>query len=526
MESRLTKLEAMLNQGKINRRDFLTKVAALGLTVALAPGLQGTSAFAATPKKGGRFRIGITGGSVGDSLNPAVIETFMLHNISWQLRNNLVEVGPDGDLVPELAESWEPSRDAATWRFKLRRGIEFHNGKTLDAEDVIYSINLHRDEKSKSAAKSFVKLIKDIKADGPNTVVFTLDSGNVGFPSILTIVQMVIIPANTTDFTIGTGGYILKDFQPGVRALTKRNPNYWKPDRAHFDEVEVLAIADVVARTAALKNGTIDAMSECDLKTAHLLAKSPDLEITNLPSRVHHIFAMRCDKAPFDNLDARLAMKYAIDRQEIVKVTRGGYGTVGNDHPISPNMPYFNSKLAQRSYDPDKARYHLKKAGLSDYTFKLHVSEEPWREAVDSALLYQQHAAKAGIKIEVVREPSDGYWKNIWMQKDFCAARCSGRQTEDMVLTQFYSDGSNWNETYWKNERFNQLLKAARVELNEPERKEMYAEMQQILNDDGGALVLTFANLVDAVSKKVKFGKLSSQYALDGQRCSERWWFA
>ena len=308
--------------------------------------------------------------------------------------------------------------------------------------------------------------------------------------------------------------------------MVKRNPNYWKAGRAHFDEVDTIAIGDVVARTNALMTGQIDAMNECDLKTIHLLEKSPNIQITNVPSRRHYYFAMRTDKAPFNNIDARLAMKYAIDRQHVIKTTMGGYGTLGNDHPISPIMPFYASELPQRPYDPDKARYHIKKAGLEGYTFKLHASELPWDQAVDTALLYQQHAAKAGITIEVVREPKDGYWKTVWMQKDFFASRWSGRQTEDMMLTQAYSDESNWNDTYWINERFNKLLKAARVELDQAKRRDMYLEMQEIIHNDGGTVVVAFANLVDAASKKLKFDKLSAQYALDGERCAERWWFA
>ena len=159
------------------------------------------------------------------------------------------------------------------------RTWEFHNGKTLDASDVISSLNHHRAEGSRSAAKPLVTPIESIRADGKRTVVVELSSGNADFPYLLSDYHLAILPADGDQLAhptggIGTGGYILVDYEPGVRLLTKRNPNYWKAGRAHFDEVEVLGINDISARTNALRTGEVDLMNRCDLKTVHLLERS------------------------------------------------------------------------------------------------------------------------------------------------------------------------------------------------------------------------------------------------------------
>ena len=531
MSKELKNLELLLTQGKITRREFLARVSALGLTAALSPVLLSTPAHAAKPKKGGRFRQGLTGGSTTDSMDPGTIPTTMPMNINWQIRNSLVEVDYKGNAIPELAESWESTPDAAKWIFKLRPGVEFHNGKTMDAEDVIFSINHHRGPQSKSAATGITEPIKDIKADGKSTVVFILDGGNADFPFIMSDYHMPIVPAGTAgkewEKGIGTGGYVLVSFEPGIRAFTKRNPNYWKEGRAHFDEVETLGIADVNARTNALKTGQIDYMGRCDLKTIHLLKKTPGIQITNVTGPRHYSIPMLTDVPPYDNNDVRLALKYAIDREHILKTILRGYGSLGNDHPIGPSYRFHatESELPQRKYDPDKARFHMKKAGMEGHVFKLHAADEAFGGAVDASVLYSEHAARAGIKIEVVREPDDGYWSNVWIKKPWCMCFWSGRATEDWMFSTSYAADANWNDTHWKHDRFNKLLKMARAELDDVKRREMYVEMQRISCDEGGNLIPMFADIVGATSTKVRFENVAPLWEDDGERNTERWWF-
>jgi len=527
--SRVKDLETLLEHGKISRREFLARASALGIAATLSPALFSMPASAATPKKGGRFRMGVGGGSTTDTLDPATITDAFCQNLNWQIRNSLVEVDYKGNPLPELAERFESSPDAVQWTFTLRKGIEFHNGKTLDADDVIDSLNHHRGKDSKSAAKSLLEPVKEIKKDGSDTVVFVLEGGNADFPFILADYHLTIQPAGTkgAEFEkgVGTGAFQLVSFEPGVRAFVKRNPNYWKQGRGHFDEVETLGIADFNARTNALKTGQVDFINRCELKTVHLLQRAPNLQIIRTTGTRHYTMPMRCDVAPYDNNDVRLALKYAVDREQMVKLILRGYGKIGNDHPIGPSQQFFASELPQRHYDPEKAKYHLKKSGIGNHVFKLHTADAAFGGAIDAAVLYKETAAKADISIEVVREPNDGYWSNVWMKKPWCTCFWSGRPTADWMFSTAYAADAPWNDTFWKNDRFNTLLKEARAELDTNKRREMYVEMQKIVRDDGGVVVPMYADYVAAASKKVKFENVAGNWPMDGHKNTERWWF-
>jgi peptide/nickel transport system substrate-binding protein len=242
---------------------------------------------------------------------------------------------------------------------------------------------------------------------------------------------------------------------------------------------------------------------------------------------MHYSMPAQTTVAPFDNLDVRLALKYGIDRDEIVKKVLYGYGQAGNDQPITPSYRYYAKDLAPRPFDPDKAKFHLKKAGLSSLKVDLSAADAAFPGAVDAAVLYAEQAGKCGIAINVIRESNDGYWDKVWLKKPFCTAYWGGRPTEDVMLTLAYSKGAAWNEGQWSNDRFNQLLLLARGELDESKRRAMYEEMQHIVSDDGAVIVPVFANHVHAASTKVGHPEqLSGVWELDGGRCTERWWLS
>ena len=225
-------------------------------------------------------------------------------------------------MAGDLAESWEASADALTWMFNLRKGVEFRNGKTLDAEDVVHSINLHRGEDSTSGASGVVAGITDVKADGKDKVVFSLKEGSADFPYLISDYHLVIGVAGTEgpewDKGIGTGPFVLTEWNPGVRSASKRNPNYFKEGRPYVDEVETLNIGDTEARVNALRTGETDAIEEPDLKTAHLLAQAEGIRVVEANGFKHFTFPMHTDRAPFDNNDVRLALKHAIDREAVL----------------------------------------------------------------------------------------------------------------------------------------------------------------------------------------------------------------
>ncbi len=408
----IDQLKQKLAAGQISRRGFMEGALALGATVAGAEMMMG-KALAATPKKGGSFVQALTGGATSDSLDPAkILDTYMINVNSGQLHNNLTEIGPDNQLRPELAESWEASADAATWTFKIRQGVEFHNGKTLDANDVVASFNHHLGEDSESGAKGIVRPITSVKADGNDKVVFSLEGGSADFPFLVSDYHLTICPANddgTMDWQggVGTGGYKLVSFEPGVTTITERNPNYWKEGAAWFDSVESLFIADATARASGVMSGKLHCMQNLDLKTAGLLEKNPNVQVILSYGNKHATMPMHANTAPFDDNNVRLALKWAIDRAQIVETVVRGFGEVGNDHPVGPANIYRATpeELPQRDYDPDKAKFYLKQAGLDKLSVEFYVADVAFKGAVDAASLFQESAKASGIEISLTTRP-------------------------------------------------------------------------------------------------------------------------
>lgn len=513
----------------MDRRTFMKGTAASALALGLP-----TYAFADghSAKRGGTLRAGLSGGSTSDSLDPATWAAGpIVYSMLGGCCNNLVEINEKGEAVPELAETIEPSADAKTWTFKLRKNVTFSNGKKLTAKDVIASFNHHRAEGSKSAAKGLLEQITDIRADGDHTVIFELVGGNADFPFVAADYHLVIMQDDGTGkmdwkSAVGTGGYTLVKNEPGVKITLKRRDDYWKEGRAWFDNVELLIINDSTARQNALATGQVDLIDRVDTKTVHLLKRRPGIELLEVTGSAHYTMPMFTDHKPFNDVNVRLALKYGVDREEMVRKVLRGHGSVGNDHPIAPANRFYAKNLEQRVFDPDKAKFHLKKAGMDSLSVDISTSNAAFTGAVDAAVLFKETAAKSGITLNIKREPDDGYWSNVWLKKPFCFCYWNGRPTEDWMFSLVYAKGGKWNDTHWDNKRFNELLVAARAELDEGKRRTMYEEMQAITRDDAGTIIPMFANYLDARTQKVTHGKLAANRFLDGWKFIERWWAA
>lgn len=520
-------LKAKFAAGALSRRQFMNAALAAGVS-ASALGTVWPDPAKAAPQKGGHFKVGISGGSTSDSLDPGSFSDNFMQCVGHAIHNYLTEVTPEGELIGELATEWDATPDARTWTFKLRQGVTFHNGKSVEADDVIASLNHHRGEESKSAAKPIVKQIESLEAPDAKTVVVTLAQGNADFPFLMSDYHLPVMPASDgkVDPTngIGCGAFALDAFDPGLKVSVKRNPDYWKSDRGWFDRVTFTVIKDVAARQNALTTGEIHAMNRVDLKTIHLLKRHPEVEVAAITGGQHYTAPMITTAEPFTDNNVRLAVKHAINRQEILDKILQGYGSLGNDHPISPSYRYY-ADLPQRGYDPDKAKHHLKKAGMDSLDVNLSASDAAFGGAVDAAVLMKEHAQPAGININVVREPADGYWSNVWGKKPWCMSYWGGRPTENWMFSIGYAEGAAWNATKWSHERFNKLLAESRAELNQEKRAEMFAEMQHLVRDEGGVVVPVFADYIDGVRKEIGHGKLASNWDLDGLRLAERWWF-
>ena len=527
----VTKDRKRFELDQFDRRAFLKTSIALGAAGVLGSTVGLRSAYASTPKRGGVLRQALRGGATTDTLIGGTLQAAHPINVSWQLRNNLTEIDPDGNLVGELAHSWEASANGTTWTFDLRKGVEFHNGKSLEAADVIHSLNLHRGEDSQSAVSGIMKAISDIKADGKHRVIVELTAPNADFAFLMSDYHLVIGPEGTNgeqwDEGVGTGPFILEDWEPGVRAFTKRNPNYFKEGLPYFDAVETLNVADVTARTSALQTGEVDVIEDPDLKTLHLLERLPNINVLEVSGTLHFPYPMLMTVAPFDDKDVQMALKLSINREEWVEKVLQGHGYVGNDHPVGRNQLYFAEELEQRVYDPDKARFHLKKAGYDDALSVQLVASDVYSGGLDGAVLYQASAKNAGIDINVKRLPKDGYWSEVPLKEPWHVSSLAGRATIDWVMSVSYAADAPWNDTTWANERFNTLLLQARGEFDEAKRAEMYFEMQQLVRDDCPTVIPAFANFITCTTDKIGTPEtIASNAQLDGLRNCERWWFA
>ncbi len=519
---------------RLSRRGLLQTGAAAGVL-----GAMGTRTFGAShsePKRGGTLRMGIAGANTSDSWDGRThSDSYMIMMAHGCVFDCLTEVNAAGELVGELAESWEASPDAKVWTFNLRQGVTFHNGKPFGADDVIESLQMHVAEGAKSAAKPIVSAIAEMKKMSDHQVQFTLEAGNADFPYLMSDYHILMFPAGQVQEAIaggiGTGLYKVESFDPGVRTVVSRVDSHYKDGRAGwFDSIEAIAINDSTARMNALMTGQVDAVNRVDFKTEPLMRANPNVMIFEVTGNQHFTFPMLTNVAPFNDVNVRKALKFAVNRQELVDKILLGHGAVANDHPIGPANQFYARDLPQNSYDPDKAKFHLKEAGMENLTIDLSASDAAFPGAVDAAQLYQASAGAAGITINVIQEPADGYWSNVWLKKGFSAVYWSGRPTEDWMFSTAYEAGVPWNDSQWDSEdsaRFQELLLLGRAELDTDKRREIYHEMQAIMSSEGGTIVPMYANYVDAASSKLAHGPdIGNLWQMDGSRIAERWWFA
>lgn len=514
--------------GRISRRSFMSTAMTAGITASAATGLWTSSAIA-QPKPGGTYRVAQHDGNTTDTHDMGKYQSNFEISLVHTIRSFLTMINQDGTLGPDLATEWSASEDASQWTFKLSDTATFHSGAKVTANDVLASMNYHRGEESTSAAKALLASVTDIVDNGDNSVTFVLESGNADLPWLLTDYHLCIVPANA-DGTAnwqsgdGSGPYKTAELEFGVGGRFVRHDG-WHGEGAYFDEVVFTVVNDPNARQTALITGDADAASLLESKTLGLMARNPDIEIDNVPSGQAITMPMHVDVAPFDIPEVRMALKLAINREELVEKIAFGGATLGNDFHHSPAQPYFPD-IPQRTYDPDQAKSLLASVGMSDLTVDFSTADSITTGAVDAAVLYAEQAKAAGITVNVVREPNDGYWSDVWLVKPFCMVTWGSRPTPDVMYTLAYAAEAAWNESHWKNERFNELLLLAKGELNDEVRAEMYAEMALLARDDGGTIIPYFPNFVYGRRKAVQHGgTVSPAWQMDGYRHASRWYF-
>lgn len=493
-------------QGGARRRDVLAMLMAGGMQATLAGSLAGLAgaAHAQTPRRGGRIRVAGATAAITDTLDPA-----KQSNQSDYIRGNMFYNGLtslDGSLTPRpaLAEEFT-TKDATTWVFKLRKGVQFHDGKPLTPADVVFSLMRHKDPATASKAKALADQIEDVKATGPNEVTIRLSAPNADLPVILGTFHFHIVKDGTIDFNagIGTGPYKVKEFKPGVRSIAVRNEAYWKPGRPYLDEIEYVGIGDEGARVNALLSGDLDLVGSVNPRSVPRVRDSAGHAIFETQAGQYTDLVMRRDAGPGANPDFVMAMKYMVDREQMKRSITLGHALVANDQPIDPSNRFYFAGLPQRAFDLDKAKFHLQKANLGSAPVPI-VASPAALYSVEMALVMQQTAQKLGLNLDVKRMPADGYWSNHWMKSPVGFGNVNPRPSADTLFTQFFKSDAPWNESGWKSEKFDQLLLAARAETDTAKRGKMYADMQVLVHEQGGVGIPLFLASIDGHSKKLK----------------------
>lgn len=499
-----TMVETAIRRGA-NRRQMLKLLMAGGVSLAVGDIIfgQATSAIAATPTMGGALKAAGWSSSTADTLDPAKASLSTDYVRICSIYNRLTFL--DANSVPqmELAESIE-TKDAKTWTVKLRSGVTFHNGKDLTADDVVYSLQRHVNKETGSKVNSIAKQMTGFKAVDNLTVEIELATPNADLPTILSMHHFMIVPDGTTDFTkgIGTGPFKLEVFEPSVKSIVTKNPNYFKAEGPYLDSFEFFGISDDTARVNAMLSGDIHIAGGIDPRSMKLIDSQPGFAMVKNTGGNYTNLNMRLDMSPGEKMDFITGMKYLLDREVIKNSVMRGLAEVANDQPISPANAFHNKDLKPKPFDPDKAKYHFEKAGLLGQTIPI-VASDAATASVEMCTVIQDAASKIGMDFDVQKVPADGYWSNYWLKAPIHFGNINPRPTADILFSLLYASDAPWNESKFKSEKFDQMLIEARGSLDVKKRKAIYDDMQVMVAEEAGTAIPAYLSGVDAMSDKV-----------------------
>ncbi len=513
--------------GGLSRRDLLVSAG----TVVLAGGLAacggsggsssaagGSSAAAGTPKRGGNFRLAVTGGGSGDIIDGQSIitkpdqarlaaswETLVSYDDQYQLQIG----GDQGGLAEELTQ------DAPTqWTIKLRKGIEFNNGKTLTGDDVKYSIQRILDPKEGLFGAAGLSSIdpNNITVMDPQTVRLNLTSPDSTIAEQFGQYYNGMVPVGYSRKGplkwVGTGPFKTTSFNPGQQSVHVRNPNYWRTGQPYFDQVTVIDFPSPTAQVNALLSGQVDAMTDIPFAQIDVAKSNGGLAILITQGGGWLPLCMAIDMPPFTDNRVRQAMRLIVDRKAMLEQVLSGYGRVANDL-FSPFDACYTSSLPQREQDIDKAKSLLKQAGMDGTTFDLHTTNGA-AGMVDSANIFAAQAKDAGITVNVHNDPN--YYGNQYLKLafsvDFWGTRNYLPQVSNSMLPAGPPYKAPYNETHWPptsgpGSNYIDLYKQARSEVDPGKRCDIIHEMQTLEYNYGGYIIPFFNNLVDSYSSKV-----------------------
>jgi peptide/nickel transport system substrate-binding protein len=499
----------------ISRRDLLVGAGGALLAGSLAAcGSSGSASTSSSPspsqpagglKRGGTFRLGVTGGGSGDIIDGQSIvtkpdqarlvagfETLLVYDTDYKLQT-------DG-LAQEVTQD-KPDQ----WTIRLKDGITFHDGKPLTADDVIYSLQRILNPKEGLFGTAGLGSIdpKTIKKMDTLTVRLPLKQADSTIADQLGQYYNGIVPVGYSrkGKQIGTGPYVLKSFTPGGESVHTRNPNYWRTGEPYFDEVNVIDFPDPAAQVNALLAGQLDAITDIPFAQIDVAKANGNIEILESQGGGWLPICMAIDMDPFTDKRVRQAFRLMAGRDEIVQQVLSGHGRPANDL-YAPFDPCFASDLPQRQQDFEQAKSLLQQAGKAGMSVDLHTTDGA-AGMVDVAKVFAQQAKGAGVTVNVKIDPNyygDQYLK-LPFSVDFWGTRNYLPQVANGSLPT-----APYNECHWppKDSNYISLYQQALAETDQTKRCDIVHQMQQLEYDEGGYIIPFFNNLVDAYSNKVQ----------------------
>lgn len=490
----------------LGRREVLK---GLGVAAGLAVGLDSRRA-AGQGKPGGTLIF-------ASAALPPNIEPHMQGLDIWQRRKsliyeNLVWIDQGLEPRPELAERWE-QRSPTEYVFHLRRGVRFHNGKEMDAEDVKYTYDRVRDPKVSPGATDLIA-IKEIESLDRYTVRFTLTGPFATFLINLGGKYNGVIPRDSAGDgkalltkAIGTGPFTVEEFDPSRRLVLKRSPNYWGPQKPLLDGIVFQAIPDESSIVAGLRTGQVTFAEFASALNFQVAKGLPGVEALQAPSTRWVVLDLAGDMEPTNKPEVRQAIALAIDRQAVLQIAGAGLGRRLGVLPAG--LAYWAlpwQELPNQQRDVARTKTVLAKAGYTG-RISLKIRNIVGFPALAAALpVIVDNLREAGIDV-AVETVDGGVWIKDWIvpQSPPTMNEWGGFVDPDQALHRhFHSPPGGRDFRRWRNKRADELLDAGRATLERAKRKQIYDELQRLMAEDPITIPLYSPDLLYAMSKSVR----------------------
>lgn len=515
---------ALLGAGHLNRRELIQRAGVGGIALMGASMVGGPRVLAAeVPKKGGNLRVAMLGGNSSDTLDAHTTVTQPDTARVMMLYDPLTTINSDAQVVNALAESLEPNANATEWTVRLRKGVTFHNGKPLKAEDVAFTFRRIADPKNPLVGASAlnqvdldnIKLLDDVTLRVPMKAPFAAFPECISAPVYFGIVPVGYDPAKP----VGTGPFKFVSFTPGQQSVVARFDDYWN-GQPHLDTITLTDFAVDTAAFNALQGGEVDVFAYAPLTLVSQVAQNSQLK--SLVSRPGQWtpFTMRIDQAPFDNPDVRMAMRLLVDRQQLIDIALNGNGKVAAD-VFSPYDRCYDASL-HRERDIDRAKFLLKKAGQENLAVEL-VTADIANGVVQQAQVLAEQAKDAGVTVKLRNVTTDVFFGDQYLKWPFAQDYWDYSPYLSQIV-QGYRPGAPFNETHWADDAWQKLYEQAQSTIDEQKRCEIIHAMQKIDFETGGYIIASFNQSVDLMAKNVEgFEPSASGYALGTFSWGKAW---